>query len=77
MTVGGTGDVLAGIVGALISQGYDPLEASASAAFVNGAAGDIVRRGRGFHIVASDLIEHISKVFENPMIHEDFRIDQF
>ncbi len=75
MTVGGTGDVLAGIVGALVSQGYDPMEASASGAFVNGAAGDVVRQEKGFHMVASDLIEHLPKVFENPMMHKDFRID--
>jgi hydroxyethylthiazole kinase-like uncharacterized protein yjeF len=74
MTVGGTGDVLAGIVGALLSQGFDPLEASTSGAFVNGATGDIVRHEKGFHIVASDLIAHIPQVFEKPMIHKDFRI---
>jgi len=75
MTVGGTGDVLAGIVGALLSQGYAPMEASSSGAFVNGAAGDIVRCEKGFHMVASDLINHIQTVFEKPMIHRDFRND--
>ena len=76
MTVGGTGDVLAGIVGALISQGFDPVEASAAGAFINGAAGDIVHQEKGYHIVASDLIGHIPEVFERPMIHKDYRIDQ-
>lgn len=73
MTVGGTGDVLAGIVGALISQGFEPLEASAAGAFINGAAGDIVCHEKGFHMVASDLIQQIPKIFENPMIHKEFR----
>lgn len=76
MTVGGTGDVLAGIVGALISQGIDPVEASTAGAFINGAAGDIVTRQKGFHMVASDLIEHIPQVFEKPMIHKEIRNEQ-
>jgi hydroxyethylthiazole kinase-like uncharacterized protein yjeF len=36
----GTGDVLAGIVGALLAQGLGPLEAAALAAHLHGAAGD-------------------------------------
>jgi NAD(P)H-hydrate epimerase len=76
MTVGGTGDVLAGIVGALISQGYEPFEASAAGAFINGAAGDVVCHEKGFHIVASDLIQQIPTIFENPIIHKEYRIDQ-
>jgi len=38
MTVGGTGDVLSGVVGALLSQGADPFEAAVAGAFINGAA---------------------------------------
>jgi hydroxyethylthiazole kinase-like uncharacterized protein yjeF len=37
----GTGDVLAGMCGALLAQGLDPLEAAALAAHVHGAAGDL------------------------------------
>lgn len=36
----GTGDVLAGIVGALLSQGLQPLDAAAIGAYLHGAAGD-------------------------------------
>lgn len=36
----GTGDVLSGIVGALLAQGLDPLRAAALAAHLHGAAGD-------------------------------------
>ncbi|MEM3824025.1 MAG: NAD(P)H-hydrate dehydratase, partial [Candidatus Bathyarchaeia archaeon] len=42
MTVGGTGDVLSGIVGALLAQKANPFEAATAGAFVNGAAGDFV-----------------------------------
>ena len=37
MTVGGTGDVLSGIVSGLLAQGADPFEAAVAGAFVNGA----------------------------------------
>jgi NAD(P)H-hydrate epimerase len=58
MTVGGTGDVLAGISGALASV-LDPQPAAAIAAYVNGTAGDIVVDERGHGLVASDLLDAI------------------
>jgi NAD(P)H-hydrate epimerase len=69
MTVGGTGDVLSGVVGAFLAQGADPFEAAVAGAFVNGAAGDFVFEERGYHMVASDLLEWIPKVLDNPMSH--------
>jgi NAD(P)H-hydrate epimerase len=58
MTVGGTGDVLAGVTGALCCT-QDPLDAAAIAAYVNGRAGDIVVDERGFGLVATDLLDRI------------------
>jgi NAD(P)H-hydrate epimerase len=69
MTVGGTGDVLSGIVGALLAQKADAFEAAVAGAFVNGAAGDFVAGNRGYHLVATDLLDWIPRVFDNPMIH--------
>lgn len=40
MAVGGSGDVLAGIIVSLLGQGLDPLEAAACSAWLHGAAGD-------------------------------------
>lgn len=40
MAVGGSGDVLAGIITALLGQKIDPLQASACGAWLHGAAGD-------------------------------------
>ncbi|MEM1989723.1 MAG: NAD(P)H-hydrate dehydratase [Candidatus Bathyarchaeia archaeon] len=73
MTVGGTGDVLSGIVAALLSQGIDPFEAAVAGAFINGAAGDFVANEKGYHMVASDLIEWIPKVMNDPMSHARIR----
>lgn len=69
MTVGGTGDVLSGIVGAFLAQDADPFEAAAAGAFVNGAAGDFAFAEKGYHMVASDLLDWIPKVLDDPMSH--------
>ncbi len=62
MTVGGTGDVLSGIVGAFLAQKSDPFEASVAGAFINGAAGDMVFEEKGYHMVATDLVDKIPQV---------------
>jgi NAD(P)H-hydrate epimerase len=69
MTVGGTGDVLSGIVSGLMAQKVDPFEAAVAGAFVNGAAGDFVANEIGFHMVATDIIDWIPRVLDDPMSH--------
>ncbi|MFB6179398.1 MAG: NAD(P)H-hydrate dehydratase [Halorientalis sp.] len=58
MTVGGTGDVLAGAAGALLCT-QDPIDAGAVAAYANGRAGDIVVEDRGFGLTATDLLAEL------------------
>ena len=55
MTVGGTGDVLAGVTGAMACA-LDPIHAAALGAYANGRAGDIVVEERGYGLVATDLL---------------------
>jgi NAD(P)H-hydrate epimerase len=69
MTVGGTGDVLSGVVGALLAQKVDAFEAAVAGAFVNGAAGDFVASEMGYHMVATDLLDWIPNVLDEPMSH--------
>ena len=69
MTVGGTGDVLSGVVSGLMAQKVDPFEAAVAGVFVNGAAGDFVADEIGYHMVATDIIDWIPHIFENPMSH--------
>ena len=57
MATGGMGDVLSGIIGAYLAQGVEPFFAAVAGAYVHGQAGDLVRREKGFHMVASDLVE--------------------
>ncbi len=63
MTVGGTGDVLAGLVGGLIAQGHDAFEAACLGTYINGVAGDSAASEYGYNFLASDLLRFIPKVF--------------
>lgn len=67
MTVGGTGDVLSGIVGALLAQKVGAFEAAVAGAFVNGAAGDLAAEEVNSHMIASDLLNWIPAIFNDPM----------
>ena len=58
MTVGGTGDVLAGVCGALRAR-LDGFDAACIGAFVNGRAGDAVADGNGYGMTATDLVEAV------------------
>ena len=69
MTVGGTGDVLSGIVGAFLAQQNDPFDSAVAGAFVNGAAGDFVFEEKGYHMVSTDLLDWIPKVLNDPVSH--------
>jgi len=67
MTVGGTGDVLSGIVASMMSRNRNVMEAAASAAFLNGQAGKLIQKQFGTHMIATDLIDVLplaSKVFD-------------
>ncbi len=64
MTVGGTGDVLAGITGALAAQGAENFRSACAAAFLCGSAGDIAACKLGFSMKATDVIEAISAAAE-------------
>jgi hydroxyethylthiazole kinase-like uncharacterized protein yjeF len=73
MTVGGTGDVLSGIAGAMLAQKIEPFEAAVAAAFVNGAAGDFAAERMGYHMMATDLLDLIPQVLNDPMCHSKVR----
>jgi len=62
MTVGGTGDTLAGIVGSLLAQNIPLFDAACAGAWINGRAGDIAAKQKKQGLIASDLIEAIPKV---------------
>lgn len=59
---GGTGDVLAGAIGALLAQGVAPFDAARIGVYLHGVAGDSVRDRLGDSgLLASDLPEEIAR----------------
>ncbi|MFZ5439241.1 MAG: NAD(P)H-hydrate dehydratase [Myxococcota bacterium] len=64
MATGGTGDVLAGLTGALLAQQLSPEDAALVAAWVHGAAGDHAKAQRGeLGLIASDLLVGMTDVW--------------
>jgi NAD(P)H-hydrate epimerase len=62
MASGGMGDVLTGILGGLLAQGYAPEEACQLGVFLHGYAGDLAAQERGeAGILARDVIERLPK----------------
>jgi NAD(P)H-hydrate epimerase len=64
MTVGGTGDVLVGVIGALLSKDVEPFNAVRIAAFLNGEAGNRCFEDKSFGLLATDIIEEIPAVLK-------------
>ncbi|RLF37174.1 MAG: bifunctional ADP-dependent NAD(P)H-hydrate dehydratase/NAD(P)H-hydrate epimerase [Thermoplasmata archaeon] len=64
MTVGGTGDVLAGITGALLSKKVGPYNAARISVFINGTAGNNAFKKRSYGLIATDIIDEISNVLK-------------
>jgi len=63
MASGGMGDVLAGIVAALVLQTNDYFAATCLAVYIHGAAGDIIANGHGQRgMLASDLFLPLQKI---------------
>ncbi len=62
MTVGGTGDTLAGICGSLMAQGNNIFGAAQAASYINGKAGELAAEKKKVGLTATDLIESIPEV---------------
>jgi NAD(P)H-hydrate epimerase len=65
MTVGGSGDVLAGLVAGFYSKLNSSFDASCAAVYLNGIAGFMAYQKSGLHIVASDIIDNLPQVLKN------------
>lgn len=65
MAVGGSGDVLAGILVSLLGQGLEPLEASACAAYLHGAAGDVCASQLGqYGMLPTDMLDVLPRLMK-------------
>lgn len=67
MATGGTGDILTGIITALVCQGLSPFEAAHLGCHVHGEAGDTAARKRGeVSMIAKDLLRYLPLAFKFP-----------
>ncbi len=64
MTVGGTGDVLAGLAVGFLAQGYSQIDSACWAAYINGRLGDMLKKKKGYSFIASDLVEDLKKIMK-------------
>ena len=65
MAVGGSGDVLAGMITALLGQGVSPLWAAACGAWLHGAAGDICEKEIGqYGMLPSDMLKVLPRLLK-------------
>lgn len=65
MAVGGSGDVLAGIITALLGQGITPLEAAACGVWLHGKAGDLCAEAMGqYGMLPTDMLEVLPRLLK-------------
>ena len=65
MAVGGSGDVLAGMIAGLLGQGLSPLNAAACGAWLHGAAGDLCAEKMGqYAMLPTDMLEVLGRLLK-------------
>ncbi|MCL2073601.1 MAG: NAD(P)H-hydrate dehydratase [Marinilabiliaceae bacterium] len=65
MATAGSGDVLTGIILALLAQGLSPEKASIAGTYIHGLAGDFAREVNGeTSLIASDIVSNLGKAFQ-------------
>ena len=65
MTVGGTGDILSGIIAGMLARNRDALESAVISAYFNGLAGKITQKKLGLHMAATDLLDALPSVMKS------------
>ena len=65
MAVGGSGDVLAGMIVSLLGQGVDPIKAAACGVWLHGATGDLCAERLGqYAMLPSDMLEALPRLLK-------------
>jgi NAD(P)H-hydrate epimerase len=65
LATAGTGDVLTGMIAALLARGVGVFEAALLGVFLHGVLGEMVEREKGvYSVIASDLIGFLPRVFQ-------------
>jgi ADP-dependent NAD(P)H-hydrate dehydratase len=72
MATGGTGDVLTGVLAALLAQKMTPFQAAQLGVFIHGLAGDVARDQNGeIGLIAGDLVDALPDAFVHAMPDQD------
>ena len=64
LATAGTGDVLTGVIGAMLARGLDPFPAAWAGAYVHGLAGVFAGRDLGEGVVAGDVAERLPQAVD-------------
>ncbi len=62
MATGGAGDVLTGLIAALLAQGLDPFDAASLGAFLHGRAGEAAAAARGIRSMTAEDLLHTLRI---------------
>ena len=66
---GGSGDILTGILTALLAQKYEPLQVALLGVYLHGFAADLSQQIQSHEsMLASDVVEHLGEAFNNILI---------
>ncbi|HVK96952.1 MAG TPA: NAD(P)H-hydrate dehydratase, partial [Flavisolibacter sp.] len=66
MATAGSGDVLTGIITALLAQGYTPADAALFGVYMHGLAGDLAAKALSKEsMIAGDLVDFLPKAFQS------------
>jgi NAD(P)H-hydrate repair Nnr-like enzyme with NAD(P)H-hydrate dehydratase domain len=64
MATGGSGDVLTGMITALLAQDYDPVQAAITGVYLHGLAGDVALRIHSEEsVIAGDILMNIGRAY--------------
>lgn len=70
MATAGAGDVLSGIIGALLAQAYEPKQAAIVGVYLHGLAGDIAAQHLSNHsLMASDIVNFLPEAYKKLIVN--------
>lgn len=70
LATGGTGDVLTGLIAALVGQGLEPFAAAQLGVYLHGVAGDLAAARLGqISLIARDVLEYLPAAFQSRESH--------
>jgi ADP-dependent NAD(P)H-hydrate dehydratase len=65
MATGGSGDVLSGVIGALLASRMEAIAAAVLGVYLHGLAGDLARDEKGeTALIATDLVDYLPRAFQ-------------